>query len=88
MDADNERFVAKTTVLIESVSHHIDEDEHDSFTEGARRVGAQTTPGDVRTHGAAARERADQGLRRAFMLSGKVTTASATSLRRWLRERA
>jgi hemerythrin-like domain-containing protein len=31
MDPDNERFDAKTTVLIESVSHHIEEEEQDWF---------------------------------------------------------
>lgn len=31
MDPDDERFEAKTTVLIESVTHHIDEEEQDWF---------------------------------------------------------
>jgi hemerythrin-like domain-containing protein len=31
MDPDNERFDAKTTVLIENVSHHIEEEEQDWF---------------------------------------------------------
>ena len=31
MSPDNERFVAKTTVLIESVTHHIEEEESDWF---------------------------------------------------------
>jgi hemerythrin superfamily protein len=31
MDADSERFDAKTTVLIESVTHHIEEEEQDWF---------------------------------------------------------
>jgi len=31
MDPDDERFDAKTTVLIESVSHHIEEEEQDWF---------------------------------------------------------
>jgi len=31
MDPDDERFTAKTTVLIESVTHHIDEEEQDWF---------------------------------------------------------
>jgi hemerythrin-like domain-containing protein len=31
MDAGDERFDAKTTVLIESVSHHIDEEEQEWF---------------------------------------------------------
>jgi hemerythrin-like domain-containing protein len=31
MDADAERFDAKTTVLIENVTHHIEEEEQDWF---------------------------------------------------------
>jgi hemerythrin superfamily protein len=31
MDPDDERYDAKTTVLIENVTHHIDEEEHDWF---------------------------------------------------------
>jgi hemerythrin superfamily protein len=31
MDPDDERFTAKTTVLIENVTHHIDEEEHEWF---------------------------------------------------------
>ena len=31
MDAGDERFDAKTTVLIESVSHHIEEEEQEWF---------------------------------------------------------
>ncbi|MGI8761490.1 MAG: hemerythrin domain-containing protein [Jatrophihabitantaceae bacterium] len=31
MNADNERFVAKTTVLIENVTHHIEEEEGEWF---------------------------------------------------------
>lgn len=31
MPADAERFDAKTTVLIENVTHHIEEEEHDWF---------------------------------------------------------
>jgi hypothetical protein len=31
MSADDERFDAKTTVLIENVTHHIDEEESDWF---------------------------------------------------------
>jgi hemerythrin superfamily protein len=31
MDPDDERFDAKTTVLIESVTHHMDEEEQDWF---------------------------------------------------------
>ena len=31
MDPDDERFTAKTTVLIENVEHHIEEEEEDWF---------------------------------------------------------
>ncbi|SCG35858.1 hemerythrin domain-containing protein [Micromonospora humi] len=31
MDADDERFVAKTTVLIENVLHHVEEEEQEWF---------------------------------------------------------
>ena len=39
MDADDERFDAKTTVLIESVSHHIDEEERDWFPKVREALG-------------------------------------------------
>jgi hemerythrin-like domain-containing protein len=39
MDADDERFVPKTMVLIESVSHHIDEEEHDWFPKVREALG-------------------------------------------------
>jgi hemerythrin superfamily protein len=39
MDADDERFVAKTMVLIESVSHHIDAEEQDSFPKVREALG-------------------------------------------------
>jgi hemerythrin-like domain-containing protein len=42
MDADDERFDAKTTVLIESVSHHIDEEENDWFPKVRESLGRQT----------------------------------------------
>jgi hemerythrin-like domain-containing protein len=31
LSTDDERFAAKTTVLIENVSHHMEEEEHDWF---------------------------------------------------------
>jgi hemerythrin superfamily protein len=39
MDADDERFVAKTTVLIESVTHHINEEEQDWFPKVREALG-------------------------------------------------
>ncbi len=42
MDADDERFDAKTTVLIESVSHHIDEEENDWFPKVREGLGRKT----------------------------------------------
>jgi hemerythrin superfamily protein len=39
LDPDNERFDAKTTVLIESVTHHIEEEESDWFPEVRSGVG-------------------------------------------------
>jgi len=39
MDADDERFDAKTTVLIENVTHHIDEEEQDWFPQVRKGVG-------------------------------------------------
>jgi hemerythrin superfamily protein len=39
MDPDNERYDAKTTVLIENVTHHIDEEEHDWFPKVRQGLG-------------------------------------------------
>ena len=39
MDADDDRFEAKTTVLIESVSHHMDEEEKDWFPKVRESLG-------------------------------------------------
>ena len=39
MDADDERFDAKTTVLIESVTHHIGEEEQDWFPKVREALG-------------------------------------------------
>ena len=39
MDADDERFEAKTTVLIESVTHHIGEEEQDWFPKVREALG-------------------------------------------------
>src|SRR6266540_3246012 len=43
MDLDDERFDAKTTVLIESVTHHIEEEEQDWFRRYARVWGASSS---------------------------------------------
>jgi len=42
MDADDERFDAKTNVLIESVTHHIDEEENDWFPKVREGLGRKT----------------------------------------------
>jgi hemerythrin-like domain-containing protein len=42
MDADDDRFHAKTTVLIESVSHHIDQEENDWFPKVREGIGRKT----------------------------------------------
>ena len=39
MDATDERFTAKTTVLIESVRHHIEEEETEWFPEVRKALG-------------------------------------------------
>jgi hemerythrin superfamily protein len=39
MDADDERFEAKTTVLIESVTHHVDEEEQAWFPKVREALG-------------------------------------------------
>jgi hemerythrin superfamily protein len=39
MDADDDRFEAKTTVLIESVSHHMTEEENDWFPKVREALG-------------------------------------------------
>lgn len=45
LSPDAERFDAKTTVLIENVTHHIGEEEQDWFGEGARGPRPQTAAG-------------------------------------------
>lgn len=50
MKADNERFTAKTTVLIENVRHHIEEEEQDWFPrvrEGLGRKALQELGADL-----------------------------------------
>jgi hemerythrin superfamily protein len=39
LSPDDERFDAKTTVLIENVTHHIDEEEHDWFPKVRESLG-------------------------------------------------
>jgi hemerythrin-like domain-containing protein len=39
MSPDDERFVAKTTVLIENVTHHMDEEEQEWFPQVRRALG-------------------------------------------------
>ena len=45
MKPDAERFDAKTTVLIENVTHHMDEEEQDWFPKVARGPGPQAAAG-------------------------------------------
>lgn len=40
LDADDERFVAKVTVLIESVRHHVEEEEQELFPQLRKAMGA------------------------------------------------
>lgn len=42
MDADDDRFDAKTTVLIENVNHHIEEEETDWFPKVREGLGRKT----------------------------------------------
>ncbi|MFC4020079.1 hemerythrin domain-containing protein [Micromonospora sp. GCM10011542] len=39
MDADDERFTAKTTVLIENVTHHVEEEEQEWFPKVREALG-------------------------------------------------
>src|SRR3712207_7505570 len=39
MDASDERFVAKTTVLIENVEHHVEEEEQEWFPKVREALG-------------------------------------------------
>ena len=48
MSPDDERFVAKTTVLVENVRHHMDEEEEEWVSSGSRGAGAQAAAGDRR----------------------------------------
>ncbi|MET0768024.1 MAG: hypothetical protein ABWY50_10305, partial [Aeromicrobium sp.] len=42
MDPEHERFTAKTTVLIENVTHHMDEEEQDWFPKVREGLGRTT----------------------------------------------
>jgi hemerythrin-like domain-containing protein len=57
MDATDERFTAKTTVLIESVRHHIGEEETEWFPEVRKALGRKVLQ-DLGRDMEAARERA------------------------------
>ena len=78
MKADDERFTAKATVLIENVRHHMEEEEQDWFPKVREGAGAQAAAGvgrpDARGPGtctakADAAERPEEDDRRGDLLS-------------------
>ena len=60
MTPDAERFDAKTTVLIENVTHHMDEEENDWFPKVRAGPGPQTAAGPRREDDRAEEDRPDQ----------------------------
>ena len=48
MSPGDERFVATTTVLIENVMHHVNEEEQDWFLKAREGLGRRTLQGDRR----------------------------------------
>ena len=77
MKPDDERFTAKTTVLIENVTHHIEEEEQDWFPkvrEGLGRkvlqeMGAEMIEARRRPPAPVAAERAEEDHRRRHLLT-------------------
>ena len=59
MKADDERFTAKTTVLMENVRHHMDEEEQEWFPQVREGPGAQDAAGDRGRDGGPAQEGAE-----------------------------
>ena len=85
MSPEDERFEAKTTVLIENVTHHMDEEEQDWFPKVRDGLGRRPAAGPRRAaprreeEGAAltaGAERAEEGDRRARVVAccGERTT--------------
>ena len=60
MKPDAERFTAKTTVLIENVRHHIDEEEQEWFPQVRDGPRPQGPPGDRRRDGEGQEEGAEE----------------------------
>ena len=88
MKPDAERFAAKTTVLIENVRHHMDEEEQEWFPRVREGLGRSSPPGDRGRHArgegegapqAVAAQRAEEDHRRGHRLSAgsDVTAANA-----------
>ncbi len=90
MQPSDERFDAKTTVLIENVTHHIDEEEQDWFPKVREGLGPQAAPGsrgrDARGEedGAPpprAAERDEEGHRRGRLLTDRPLRVRARARR-------
>ncbi|MEK6439370.1 hemerythrin domain-containing protein [Pseudonocardia sp. T1-2H] len=62
MKPDDERFDAKTTVLIENVSHHIEEEEDEWFPQVREALGRKELPGNRRPDAGDAQGRAAPAL--------------------------
>jgi hypothetical protein len=78
LPADAERFDAKASVLIETVTHHIEEEERDRFPKVRSGLGGKQLPGDrgpagggaaAGTHHSRATQRAEENNRGCYLLS-------------------
>ena len=63
MKPTDERFDAKTTVLIENVRHHIEEEEQEWFPQVREALGRKQPPGDRRGDGGARKKAPRSDLR-------------------------